>query len=384
MRIRLLDSDAHRLSRGKRAAIGATALGSLLALSGSTIPAFASTSSTVDPYAKTDLHAPAGTLTGAGSTFDQPLFAAAFYDYAQKDPGVSVNYASIGSGGGIAQFQANTVNFGASDVPMSASDIAKAKDSNVLQVPVALGGVTVSYNVPGLKTGLNLTPSVLVGIFDGGITMWNAPQIKHLNPHAKLPAAPITTVHRSDGSGTTYIFTNYLSTVSSQWSTYPGVGKSVSWPSGSIGESGNAGVAGFIQNTPDSIGYVELAYALQNHFTYAAIQNKAGVFVSPSLQSVAAAAANKPQVTYLNFPIVNEPGKKSYPISGYSWALIYQKQSNVTTGTTLVGVLDWLTHAGQYDAKHLQYVPLPANIQALARKALLSVTGPDGTPLLKK
>jgi phosphate transport system substrate-binding protein len=337
--------------------------------------------SSSDPYAQSDLHAPAGSLTGAGSTFDQPFFTKAFYVYNQKDSGVTVNYASIGSGGGIQQFQANTVNFGASDVPMSPLDISKATGGQVLQVPVDLGGEAISYNLPGVATGLKLTPKVLADIFLGTIKNWNDSAIKSLNPGFKLPAKPIQTVYRSDGSGTTYIFTNYLSTVSAAWSSGPGTGKSVSWPVG-VGQKGNEGVAGFISTTPYTIGYVELAYAIQNRFTYAKIENAAGQFVSPSLTSVAADAAQKPDITSVDFSIVNEPGAASYPISGYSWALIYQLQKNATTGTTLVDVLDWLTHAGQSQATSLDYVPLPANIEQLARTTLLQVTGPDGTTKL--
>ncbi len=336
----------------------------------------------VDPYIKADAHASGGALTGAGSTFDQPLFTKAFYDYNQADSGVTINYASIGSGGGIAQFQATTVNFGASDVPMSPADISLAKGGQVLQVPIALGGEAISYNVPGVKTGLKLTPSVLTDIFLGTVKTWNDPKIKKLNPKVKLPSNPIVTVHRADGSGTTYIFTNYLSTVSPAWSSGPGTGKSVSWPGGVAGQ-GNEGVAGLIQQTPYSIGYVELAYALQNKFTYAAIQNSAGKYVLPTKASVAADAAQKPNVTTVDFSIVDQAGADSYPISGYSWALIYQLQKSQAAGTELVKVLDWLSHApGQAIASSLDYVPLPANIQALARSTLLQVTGPDGKTVL--
>ncbi|MGA2036700.1 MAG: phosphate ABC transporter substrate-binding protein PstS [Acidimicrobiales bacterium] len=337
----------------------------------------ANATSSTDPYAQTDLHAPAGTLTGAGSTFDQPFFTKAFYVYNQQNSGVTVNYDSIGSGGGIQQFQAETVNFGASDVPMSPVDIAAAKGGQVLQVPVALGGVSISYNVPGVKSGLKLTAKVLTDIFLGNVKTWNDSEIKSLNPGVDLPSNPITTVYRSDGSGTTYIFTNYLSTVSPAWSSGPGTGKSVSWPVG-VGEKGNEGVAGFIKTTPYTIGYVELAYALQNSFTYAEVENAAGKFVSPSLASVAADASQKPDITAVDFSIVNEPGAASYPISGYSWALVYELQKNQALGTTLVDALDWLTHAGQAQAQALDYVPLPANIQQLARSTLLQMTGPDG------
>jgi phosphate transport system substrate-binding protein len=362
-------------------AVGLSACSSSTSSSPPTTAAKATPAASSDPYAQTDLHAPAGSLTGAGSTFDQPFFTKAFYVYNQQNSKVTVNYASIGSGGGIAQFQANTVNFGASDVPMSPLDISSAKGGQVLQVPVALGGEAISYNVPGVASGLKLTPKVLADIFLGTVKNWNDTAIKSLNPGVKLPANPIQTVYRSDGSGTTYIFTNYLSTVSPAWTSGPGTGKSVSWPVG-VGQKGNEGVAGFISTTPYTIGYVELAYAIQNKFTYAKIQNAAGKYVSPTLTSVAADAAQKPDITSVDFSIVNEPGAASYPISGYSWALIYQLQKSATTGMTLVDVLDWLTHAGQSQAASLDYVPLPANIQQLARTTLLQVTGPDGTTKL--
>ncbi len=363
------------------AVAGALGLSACSSGTGSPTTTVPTTTSSSDPYAQADLHAPAGSLNGAGSTFDQPFFTKAFYVYNQQNSGVTVNYASIGSGGGIQQFQVNTVNFGASDVPMSPVDIAKATGGQVLQVPVALGGVTISYNVPGVASGLKLTPSVLSGIFLGTVKTWNDSAIKRLNPGMTLPSHAIQVVYRSDGSGTTYIFSNYMSTVSPAWSSGPGTGKSLSWPVG-IGQKGNEGVAGFIKTTPYTIGYVELAYALQNSFTYAKIQNAAGAYVSPSLTSVAADAAQKPDITSVDFSIVDQPGAASYPISGYSWALIYQLQKTTATGSTLVHVLDWLTHAGQAQAKSLDYVPLPANIEQLARSTLLQVTGADGKTTL--
>jgi len=361
-------------------AIGLTACSSSPSSSTTTKPP-TSTTAPSDPYAQADLHAPGGSLTGAGSTFDQPFFTKAFYIYNQQNSGVTVNYASIGSGGGIQQFQAQTVNFGASDVPMSPVDISKATGGQVLQVPVALGGEAMSYNLPGVKTGLKLTGPVIADIELGKVTAWNAPEIKDLNPGVNLPSNPIEAVHRSDGSGTTYIFTNYLATVSPAWASGPGTGKSVSWPVG-VGEKGNEGVAGFIKSTPYSFGYVELAYAIQNQFTYAKVKNAAGDYVSPSLSSVAADAAQKPDITAVDFSIVDQAGAASYPISGYSWALVYELQKNQALGTTLVHVLDWLTHAGQAQAQSLDYVPLPTNIQQLARSTLLQVTGPDGTTQL--
>ncbi len=329
-----------------------------------------------------DLSGPAASLTGAGSTFDQPFFTRAFYDYNQKDSGVTITYASIGSGGGIAQFQAQTVDFGASDVPMKASEIAAAKGGTVLQVPVALGGEAISYNLAGVAGGLHLTGTVLAQIYLGQIKKWNDPAIMSLNPGIILPSQAITVIHRSDGSGTSYIFTNYLSTVSPPWSSGPGTGKTVNWPVG-LGGKGNEGVAGLVKQVAGSIGYVELAYALQNNFTFAAIQNAAGQWVQPTLATVAADAAQKPAVSSTDFSIVNEKGSTSYPISGYSWVLVYEKQTDTTKGTALVKVLDWLTHAGQADAQAVDYVPLPANIQQLARTTLQQIVDSAGTQLLK-
>jgi phosphate transport system substrate-binding protein len=343
-------------------------------------------SGSTDAYLTADLKASGAQLTGAGSTFVEPVFTKAFYAYSAKNPAVTVNYQAVGSGAGITAFQGGTVNFGASDVPMSASDLAKVPASygGVLQVPDTLGGVTLSYNLPGVKSGLKLDGPTIAEIFQGTISKWNDPAITALNPGIALPNQTITTVHRSDGSGTTYIFTSYLSTVSPAWAAGPGKGKTVVWPAASVGSSGNSGVAGSVKSTPYSIGYVELAYALQNHFTYAAVKNAAGAYVLPSLTSVAADASQKPDVTASDFSIVNEPGSGSYPIAGYSWALIAQKQANAITGKSLIQMLDWVTHTGggQDQASSLGYVPLPANIQTLARNTLMLATGPDGTTVL--
>lgn len=376
---------SHTPSRVRRkrwcgAVAGVAALSIVMA--GSCISASAATST---PYVKHDVKAPAEALTAAGSTFDAPFFTKAFYDfYKATTTGVSVAYAAIGSGGGQKQFEAETVDFGASDVPMTKTALAKAKGGTVLQVPVCLGGEAISYNVPGLKSGLKLSPTVLVDIFLGTIKTWNNAAIEKLNPKVKLPDEPITTVHRATGSGTTYIFTNYLSTVSPTWVKKVGKGKTVSWPNGIAGE-GNEGVAGLISETPYSIGYVELDYAIVNHFTYAAIGNKTGTYVLPSKATVATDAAEKPTITSTNFAIVNQKGKGSYPISGYSWALLYEHQKTKTVGTAVVDLLDWLTHApGQTVAGSLDYVPLPGNIQALARTTLLKAVGPTGATLLQK
>ena len=322
------------------------------------------------------------TLSGSGSTFDAPFFAVAFAKYQQQHPAVTIGYSAVGSSAGIAAFSARQVNFGASDVPMTASEQAAATGGPVTQVPVDLGGEGVVYNL-SLPAGarLHLTGPVLAAIFLGQITHWNDPAIMALNPGLSLPPAAITVVHRSDGSGTTYIFSNYLSSVDPAWAAKVGTGKTLNWPAGE-GAEGNGGVVTEVNRTPFSIGYVEEAYTQGLLLPFAAIRNQAGSYVIPSAQTVAADAAQKPAITPTDFSIVNEPGASSYPISGYSWALIYTHQTSQATGTALVAMLDWLTHDGQAYAAANGYVPLPPGIQQLARTMLQQITGPTGTQLL--
>jgi len=309
-------------------------------------------------------------LTGAGSTFDYPFFSKAFYLYSQNNPDVTVNYQSIGSGGGIQQFIAKTVDFGASDVPMNASELKRA-DAKVLQIPVALGGEAVCYNLPGIGSGLKLTRQLVADIFLGKVTKWNDPAIQSLNPNLKLPDLAIMVVHRSDGSGTTYIFTDFLSRVSSEWRKKVGTGKSVSWPAASsVGGKGNEGVAGQVRQSVGAIGYVELAYVIQNHMSYAKLQNKAGSWVYPSIATVAAAAATKPTVSATDFSIVDAPGADSYPISGYSWAMVYLNQHDASRGALVKKLMSWLVTDGQDTARSVDYVPLPANVRAAALKTV--------------
>jgi phosphate transport system substrate-binding protein len=325
-------------------------------------------------------HKPA--LTGAGSTFDAPFFSVAFARYQQQHPGVTIGYSAVGSSAGIAAFSAGQVDFGASDVPMTAREQAAAKGGPVTQVPVALGGEGVVYNL-SLPAGarLHLTGPVLAAIFLGQITRWNDPALAALNPGVSFPPARINVVHRSDGSGTTYIFSNYLSSVDPGWASKVGTGKTLRWPTGE-GAEGNGGVAAAVNRTALSIGYVEQAYSQGLLLPFAAIRNQAGNYVIPSAQSVAADAAQKPGITPADFSVVNEPGAASYPISGYSWALVYARQHNQATGQALVTMLDWLTHDGQASAAANGYVPLPAQIQQLARTMLGQITGPTGTRLL--
>ena len=376
-------------------AVGLVALGVLLAACSSS--STTSTTTTAPPggtisagnaaYLAADLKAPAGTLNASGSTFVQPFFTKAFYTYTSKNQGLQVNYQGVGSGAGITAFEAGTVNFAASDVPMAASDLAKvpASAGPVIQVPDILGGVSISYNIPGVTNRLRLDGPTLAGIFDGTITTWNASQITALNQGVSLPSNAIVPVVRADSSGTTYIFSDYLKSANpTTWTL--GASKTIAWPSSAVQSPKNSGVAASIKSTPYSIGYVELAYAIQNNFTYASVKNAAGVFVTPTLASVAADADQKVNVSPTDFSIVNEPGAASYPISGYSWAILLQKQTSATTGAQAVKVLDWTTHTGggQDLAASLSYVALPPAVQNQNRAQLLTVTGPTGQVLLTK
>jgi phosphate transport system substrate-binding protein len=309
-------------------------------------------------------------IVGAGSSFDYPLFSKAFYVYSQSHPGVTVNYQSIGSGGGIQQFSAGTVDFGATDVPMNAKELARAKGT-VLQVPVTLGGAGIAYNLPGVAKGLRLTRQVVADIYLGKITKWNDSAITSLNPGVKLPDAAIMVVHRSDGSGTSYIFTDFLSHVSAEWKQKIGAGKSVEWPArSSVGGKGNEGVAGLVRQTPNAIGYVELAYLLQNNLAYAQLQNKSGRYVYPTIDTIRAAAATKPGVSATDFSIVDAEGADSYPISGYSWVLLNEKPQNPARGAIVKAVMTWLVTKGQSLATSVDYVPLPTNVQDQALKTI--------------
>jgi phosphate transport system substrate-binding protein len=378
------------------AVVALVAAGTLLAAcSSSSSPA--TTTTTAPPggtistgnsaYLSADLNAPAGALTAAGSSFVAPFFGVAFHAYTAKNQSLQVNYSSVGSGQGITDFESGTVDFAASDVPMAAADLAKipAASGPVVQIPDTLGGVSVSYNLPGVTKKLKLDATTLAGIFDGTITTWNASQIAALNPGVTLPSNAIVPEVRADSSGTTYIFTDYLAKAAgTAWTK--GTSKTIAWPAAAVASPKNTGVAASIQATPYSIGYVELAYAIQNKFTFAAIKNPAGAYVSPSLATVAADADQVPNVTSTAFSIVNQPGANSYPISGYSWAILLQKQTNATTGAGAVKVLDWTTHTGggQDLAAGLNYVALPPVIQNQNRAALLQVTGPTGQVLLTK
>lgn len=319
-------------------------------------------------------------LTGAGATFPYPLYSKWVSDFGVKNPSVKINYQSIGSGGGIRQITERTVDFGASDAPMSDEQIEKAK--GIVHVPTCLGAVAITYNLPGV-TGLKLTPETLAGIFLGEITKWNDPKIAADNAGQKLPDAAIGSVHRSDGSGTTKIFVDYLSVVSDAWKKGPGTGTSVNWPGG-LGAKGNEGVSGQVKSTTGAIGYVELAYAMQNGMSTALLRNKAGKFVAPTLESTtsagAGAAAKMPDD--LRISIVDAEGDDAYPIAGFTYLLVYGKQTDATKGKTLVAFMDWALGEGQAQTKPLHYAPLPDAVVSLAKKKVHAVVGPDDKPLL--
>ena len=344
-------------SRKRMLALGAGLAILVLSSSSSMLPALAATQ-----------------LTGAGATFPYPFFSKAFYDYSQAHPEVTVNYQSIGSGGGIEQFTAKTVDFGASDVPMNSDELKRAETggSVVIQFATTLGGEAITYNLPAeVKGGLHLTREALADIYLGKVTKWNDAELAKLNPGASLPNIPIVPVNRSDGSGTTYIFTDFLSHASAEWKSKVGTGKSVQWPSpNSVGGKGNEGVAGQVKQTPGSIGYVELAYAIENKMTQAMLQNKTGKWAICTANGVKAAAATKANVTASDFSIVDAAGADSWPISGFSWGMVYEQPADKARGKMTQAALLWLVTSGQPLAASLNYVALPPNVQAFSKTQL--------------
>ena len=312
-------------------------------------------------------------VNGAGATFPYPLYAKWFSEYAKVNSAVKFNYQSIGSGGGIKQITARTVDFGASDKALSDAEL-KAAPGELLHIPTVMGAVVVTYNIPGVTKGLRLTPETLSNIYLGKITKWNDPKLTKDNPKVALPNAPIVVVHRTDGSGTTSIFTNYLSKVSPEWQKAVGTGTSVRWPVG-LGGKGNEGVAGQIKNTKYSIGYVELAYATENKLAFADLKNKAGQFVTPSIASTSAAAAGaaKSMPKDYRVDLVNQPGKNAYPIAGFTWLLVYKNQADKIKGKALVDFLRWELAKGQKMAPALLYAPLPANVNAMVVKTISTI-----------
>jgi phosphate transport system substrate-binding protein len=311
-------------------------------------------------------------LNGAGATFPYPIYSKWFSEYNKLHPEVQINYQSIGSGGGIRQVLAGTVDFGASDGPMSDEQLAQAK-VKILHIPTVMGAVVPAYNVPGVSGEIKFTPEVLADIFLGKITNWNHPAIAKANPGVKFPDQAMIVVHRSDGSGTTFIFTDYLSKVSKDWQTAVGKGTSVKWPIG-LGGKGNEGVAGQIRQLQGSIGYVELIYAEQNKITYGSVKNAAGDFVKASLDGVTEAAASaKSMPADFRVSITNAPGKAAYPISSFTWMLIPVQAKDPQRGKILSDFLNWMVGDGQKMTAQLTYAPLPEGVAEKVKAAIKQV-----------
>ncbi len=322
------------------------------------------------------------TINGAGATFPYPLLSTMTVEYNKINPNIRIGYQSIGSGGGIRQLTEKTVDFAASDAPLNERQREAA--ANTVHIPETIGSVVLAYNLPGTQKGLKITGPVIADIFLGNIKKWNDPALQNLNPDLKLPDKNIETVHRSDGSGTTFIWTSYLSLMSPDWESKVGSGTAVQWPSG-LGAAGNEGVSGLIRGTEYTVGYVELAYALQNSMSYAFIQNREGSFIEPTLGSTGAAvssvAANLPrgEQSWENVSILNAPGAGSYPIASFSYLLVYKELSTVPSmnrekAKALVDFLWWAVHDGQSYASDLQYVPLPQSVIAIDEQTINSIT----------
>ena len=320
-----------------------------------------------------------GGLSGAGATFPAPLYAKWAQAYQQQS-GVSLNYQAIGSGGGIKQIEARTVDFGASDKPLKPDELAK---TGLYQFPTVVGGVVPIVNLQDVKPGqLHLNGPVLAEVFLGAVTRWNDPRITALNPGVSLPNLPITVVHRSDGSGTSFLFTSYLSMVSPAFKQKVGASDAVQWPTG-LGGKGNDGVAAFVKQTAGSIGYVEYAYAAQNGMAYADLQAHDGAYVAPTAEGFAAAAAgadwSKAPGNYLL--LLNQPGASAWPITGATFILLYRQQSDAAKAKAALSFFDWAYRTGDGAASSLNYVPLPAEVKDLVRKQWSAITGPDGKPV---
>ena len=311
-------------------------------------------------------------LNGAGATFPYPMYSKWFSEYNKLHPDVQINYQSIGSGGGIRQVLNGTVDFGASDGPMTDEQLKDAK-TKILHIPTVLGADVPAYNVPGITGEIKFTPEALAGIFLGRIQSWNDPALTKANPGVNLPNSPIIVVHRSDGSGTTYIFTDYLSKVSKDWESAAGKGTSVKWPVG-LGGKGNEGVAGQIRQLQGSIGYIELVYAVENKITFGSVRNAAGNFVKASLNGVTEAAATAPKMPPdFRVSITNAPGKTAYPISSFTWLLIPEQAKDPKKGKILVDFLNWMVTDGQKMTNQLSYAPLPANVAEKVKAAIKQV-----------
>jgi len=325
--------------------------------------------------------AQAATISGAGATFPAPVYAKWAETY-KAQTGNSLNYQAIGSGGGIKQITAGTVDFGASDKPMKPDDLAT---NGLVMFPTVVGGVVPVVNLPGIKSGqVKLTGAQVADIYRGVIKKWNDPLLAKTNPGVALPNLPITVVHRSDGSGTTFLFTSYLSLKAAHWAQQVGGNDSVQWPTG-IGGKGNDGVAAFVRQTAGAIGYVEYAYAKQNGLTYTLLQNKAGKFVTPAAENFAAAAAGAKWQSAPGFYLLllDQPAPEAWPITGATFILVHAKQENSAKGAEVLKFFDWAYKNGDAAAGQLDYVPLPASVKDLIRRSWSKVTGPDNKPVYR-
>ena len=322
------------------------------------------------------------TLTGAGATFPYPIYSK-WFDMYRESTGVQINYQSIGSGGGIQQLRAGTVDFGASDAALNDEKLGEMPHP-VLHIPTVAGAVVLAYNLPELTQPLQLTPKALAGIFMGTVKTWNDPAIKAANPGVTLPKTAVLVVHRSDGSGTSNIFTTYLSAISPEWKDKVGANTSVSWPAG-VGAKGNEGVSGQVKQTPGSIGYVELAYAKQNNLTFAKLQNASGAFVEPTLASTTAAiqASAQALVSDVRATTVNAQGPDAYPIAALTFILVYQDQADAAKGKAIADFLNWAVHQGQDQVEALQYARLPAEVVQADEQAIAKITS-GGKPLASR
>ena len=310
-------------------------------------------------------------LTGAGATFPYPIYSKWFSEYSASHPGVQINYQSIGSGGGIRQMTAGLVDFGATDAPATDEQLAPSK-TKLIHLPTVLGAVVPVFNVPGIND-IKFSPDVLADIYLNKITYWNDARIKKDNPGVNLPNLKIIVVHRADGSGTTYIFTDYLSKVSKDWANGPGRGASPSWPTGVAGK-GNEGVAGYVRQLSGSLGYVELIYALQNKISYGDVKNASGNFIKASIPGVTAAAASVKQMPAdYRVSITNAPGKEAYPISSFTWILVPLKSSDPAKGKVIKDLLSWIVKSGQDEVSALSYAPLPKNVVEKELKTIYSL-----------
>jgi phosphate transport system substrate-binding protein len=314
--------------------------------------------------------APAQKLTGAGSTFDYPIFSKWFSEYSAAHPGVEVNYQSIGSGGGITQVTKGLVDFGASDVPMTEQQLAAAP-VKLLNLPLVLGAAVPIFNVQGLED-VRFSPEVLADIYLGKITNWNDPRIVKDNPGVTLPDQKITVVHRSEGSGTTYIWTDYLSKVSKEWASGPGKGTSINWPVG-VGAKGSENVASMVRQLPGAIGYVELTYALQNHISFGTVKNAAGNWVKASIAGATAAAGTAKMPNDYRVSITNAPGAEAWPISSFSWMLVPVKPFHPENEKTLRDLLSWIVKSGEAQSPQLSYAPIPQNVADMLLNTIYSL-----------